>query len=400
MLSEMNNQIAFSPFRLGELQLKNRFIKTATNEGMVREGFPLPALREFHARQAWGGVAMTTVAYGAVSPDGRTMPGQMYMRPEVVPSLHELTTGVHAAGAAASLQLTHCGYFSKNTSISGRRPLAPSRRFNEYGALSGLVCARAMDERDISRVTADFARSAQLAHDSGFDAVEIHMGHGYLLSQFLSPRTNRRTDRYGGSLANRARFALEVLESVKQATGGNLPVLCKINLSDDIRGGLTLDDSIDFAGMLQVAGADALVMSGGFTSMSPFYLMRGDVPLWNMVKSEKEWAQKIAMAMFGPVIIRKYPFKENFFLTMAKKIRDAVTMPLVYLGGVISSAGIDQIMQDGFDLVAIGRALIHDPGFIKKVMADPGFVSGCTHCNLCVAEMERNGIRCPVNPQE
>lgn len=390
--------MAYTPFRLGGLELKNRFIKTATNEGMVVDGIPTVSLTEHHKRLAEGGVGLTTVAYGAVNADGRTMPHQMYMRPEVIPSLEALTRAVHGEGSAVSVQLTHCGYFSNNRTISGKRPLAPSRRFNEYGALSGLFFSREMTIEDITRVASDFGNSARMSKTAGFDAVEIHMGHGYLLSQFLSPATNRRTDKYGGSLLNRARFPLEVLESVKLAVGEGFPVICKVNLSDDFKGGLTLEESIQVALLLEKAGADALVLSGGFTSITPFYLLRGDVPLWDMVRAEKGLSQKMAMALFGPFIIKKYAFSENFFLPMARKVREAVRMPLAYLGGVISSRGVETVISEGFDLVAIGRVLIYDPDFILKIREDPEHISGCTHCNKCVAEMDRGGVRCVISP--
>jgi 2,4-dienoyl-CoA reductase-like NADH-dependent reductase (Old Yellow Enzyme family) len=245
-------------------------------------------------------------------------------------------------------------------------------------------------------LTDDFARSARLAVIAGFDAVEIHMGHGYLLSQFLSPKFNRRKDEYGGSPENRLRLPLEVVEAVRKAVGDGVPVICKINLSDGFRGGLQIEESIRVARALEAAGVDALVLSGGFTSKTPFYLMRGDVPLWNLIKAERQWQHKAAFAVFGKFIIGKYKFEENFFLPLARQIRQAVNMPLVYLGGVVSTKGIEQVFAEGFDMIALGRALIHDPDFILSVAKDPLHVSECNHCNICVAEMDRNGVRCVI----
>ncbi len=386
----------FAPIKLRNLTLKNRFIKTATNEGMWENGLPTQRLAEHHARLAEGGVGLTTVAYGAVNADGRTMEHQMYLRPEVLPGLKALTDAVHHHGGAASIQLTHCGFFTNNRMVSGRRPLAPSRILNNYGLLSGIFCSREMTTADCRLLTADFSRSAQLALQAGFDAIELHLGHGYLLSQFLSPKTNRRKDEYGGSLENRMRFPLEVVDAVRVAVGDGVPVICKINLDDGFKGGLTIEESVILARELEKAGVDLLVLSGGFTSKTPFYLMRGDVPLWRMIKAERQWQHKAAFAVFGKFVIGKYRFEENFFLPLARKIREAVQMPLAYLGGVVSARGIEQIIAEGFDMVAIGRALIHDPDFILNVAKDPGHVSGCTHCNICVAEMDRNGVRCVI----
>ena len=188
----------FSPFRLAGLALRNRVIKTATFEGMSPGGRVSESLIEHHRALAAGGVAMTTVAYCAVTPDGRTFRDQLHMRPEIVPDLRRLTEAVHAGGAAVSVQLGHCGAFSNNRDLVRRRPMGPSRALNLVGALSGRVLADAMSETEIEEVTAAFVSSARLAREAGFDAVELHLGHGYLLSQFLSPGTNKRRDRFGG----------------------------------------------------------------------------------------------------------------------------------------------------------------------------------------------------------
>jgi len=387
-------QKAFTPITLRNLTLRNRFIKSATNEGMWIDCLPSKQLADHHARLAQGGVALTTVAYGAVHPDGRTNETQMYMRAEVVPGLKMLTDEVHRHGGAASIQLTHCGFFTNNRQVTGKRPVGPSFILNKYGLLSGIICSRPMMTNDLRLTTNDFARSAELAVESGFDAIELHLGHGYLLSQFLSPRYNRRKDEYGGSLENRLRFPLEVIESVRKTVGEDFPILCKINLSDGIKGGLEIGEAVEIAKKLEQAGVDALVLSGGFTSKTPFYLMRGDVPLWEMIKAEKQWQHKAAFAVFGRFIIGKYEFSENFFMPLARQLRQAVKMPLVYLGGVVSSEGVEQVMKEGFDMIAIGRALIHDPDFILSVAKDPGHISECNHCNICVAEMDRGGVRC------
>jgi 2,4-dienoyl-CoA reductase-like NADH-dependent reductase (Old Yellow Enzyme family) len=389
-------QKAFTPIKLRSLTLRNRFIKTATNEGMWTDGLPSQQLVDHHARLAKGGVGMTTVAYGAVNPDGRTNETQMYMRPEVVPGLKKLTEAVHDFGAAASLQLTHCGFFTNNRLVTRKRPLGPSRILNNYGLLSGIFCSRAMTTNDLRLTTEDFSRSAHLAVEAGFDAIEIHMGHGYLLSQFLSPRTNRRKDEYGGSLENRMRFPLEVIDAVRKAIGEGIPILCKINLSDGFKGGLVIGEAVEVAKKLEQAGVDALVLSGGFTSKTPFFLMRGDVPLRDMIKAEKQWQHKAAFAVFGRFIIGKYEFSENFFMPLAGQIRQAVKMPLVYIGGVVSAKGVKELMEAGFDMVAIGRALIHDPDFVKKIRVNDQHVSLCNHCNICVAEMDRGGVRCVI----
>ncbi len=383
---------AFGSISLNGLELKNRFIKTATFEGMYDHGIPTQQLIDYHVTMAKGNVALTTVSYGAVTPGGRTFKDQMYIHDKSLVKLEALAQAVHDADGKVSIQLTHCGYFSKNTETA--RPLAPSRIFNEYGFLSGLAFSKAMDRHDMDAISGAFATAAARLKFIGFDAVEIHMGHGYLLSQFLSPWTNRRKDEYGGSIENRARFPLEVLQKVRAAVGDDFPILAKLNLSDGFRGGFTLEDSKTVAQMLEDNGCTAIVLSGGFTSKTPFYLLRGDVPLKGMIQNGENLAEKLTMALFGPFMIKKYEFKSNFFLDQAMEVRKAVKMPLVYLGGINSRQDIERVLDAGFELIALGRPLIHDPEFLIKLQKGEITESGCTRCNRCIVEMDREGVRC------
>jgi len=385
---------AFSSFQLAGLKLRNRFVKTATYEGMMKNGRPSGEFYRFHSEMAKNQVALTTVAYGSVNRDGLTHENQMILGKGSEPYLVRLGEEVHKHGGAVSVQLTHCGFFTKSIKYDSRRPLSSSATLNKYGLLRGRGLSRPMTLQELKTTASDFGTAASVVKSAGLDAVEIHMGHGYLLSQFLSPLINKRKDKYGGSLVNRIRFPLEVFREIRQAVGDKFPVLCKLNLSDGFRGGLTLENSAEICKILEQEGVDALVLSGGYTSKTPFYLMRGDVPLKQMVKAEDSLVQKAVMAGFGRMIIRKYKFEENFFLPQALKIRENVTMPLCYVGGVISAAGIARIMDSGFDMIAIGRALIHDPGFLNRVKENAAHISECNQCNECVAAMEHSGVRC------
>ena len=376
------------------IRLKNSFIKAATYEGMYEHGLPNQALADHHVAMAKGGVALTTISYGAVSPDGRTFPYQMYIHDKSLEKLKKLAAEVHRAGGKVSMQLIHCGYFSKNKAV--KKPLAPSRIFNEYGAMSGIMFSREMTREDMQTVSEKFANAAFRLKEAGFDAVEVHMGHGYLLSQFLSPATNKRKDEYGGSIENRSRFPLEVLKKVIEKAGKDFPVLAKLNLSDGFRKGFSLEDCKYVSLELEKIGCTAIVLSGGFTSKTPFYLMPGKVPLWGMIKNGSNLAEKITMALFGPFIIKRYRFRENFFLEQAREIRKTVKMPLVYLGGVDSRKGIEKILDEGFEFIAIARALIHDPEFLIKLKEGHIEKSECTRCNQCVVEMDRDGVKCDL----
>lgn len=388
---------AFSPISLRKLELKNRFIKTATYEGMSRDGVPDDRLFELHGSMADNNVALTTVAYGAVNEDGLTHEDQMVIDNTAISHLTRLADTVHGRGGKIALQLTHCGYFTRSIRYKSRKPLGPSRTLNKYGIMKGRPFSKAMSKEDIAQTIHDFADAALTARSSGFDAVEVHMGHGYLLSQFLSPAINKRNDEYGGSLENRARISLDIIKAIREQAGDDFPILCKLNLTDDFNNGFTLTDCIKTVRLLNVSGADAVMLSGGFTSRTPFYLMRGEVPLKEMVKSESNYLQKFTLRFFGRSIIKKYEFEENFFLEQAIQLRKSTKMPLIYVGGVISAKGISRIMEHGFDMIAMGRALIAEPDFLVKVQKDAEHRSPCDQCNKCVGFIDKTGIRCVLN---
>lgn len=307
--------------------------------------------------------------------------------------MKSFTSAIHKLGGLCSKQLSHCGFFSKNKNL-GKKPVSPTSTFNKLGLFSGIPFSKSMSGKDIDRTIEAFSNAAIIAKKSGFDAVEIHSGHGYLLSQFLSPAFNKRKDDYGGPLENRLKFPVEVIQSIRLAVGDNFPIFIKMNLSDGFKGGLELKEARNVASTFEKAGANALILSGGFTSVSPFYLLRGDVPLKQMVQVESNWLQKVGIMLFGPFIIKKLPFNELFFLEMAKEIRSAVKIPLVYVGGASSLKGIEKVIREGFDLIALGRPLIHDPNFVNSLQSGEITNTGCTYCNQCIPEIERGGVRC------
>ncbi|MDN0073920.1 NADH:flavin oxidoreductase [Crenobacter sp. SG2303] len=390
-------QLAFTPARLGRLALPNRFIKTATFEGRTPGGRIDDATCAFHAGFAAGGVGLTTVAYCAVAPDARTFPDQLVVSEASLPALTRLADAVHAAGGAVSGQLAHCGGFTKVKSTETRRPKGPSFGLNDYGLLHGVPFAGAMDATDIARTVRHYARAATLLKQAGFDALEIHMGHGYLLSQFISPATNRRRDGYGGSLANRMRLPLQVLAAVREAVGEGFPLLAKINLDDGVAGGGRVSEAVEVARLLEAGGIDALVLSGGLVNRSPMHLFRGASPLDAMIAREPAARVRMAMRLSGGKLFPNLPFAPLYFREQALRVRDAVGCAVAYLGGVTSGDDVAQLMRDGFDYVCVGRALLHDAAFVQKLAADPGHVSACSHCNLCVATMsDVGGTRCAL----
>ena len=382
----------FAPAQLGPITVRNRTVKSATYEGMSRDGLVTEELIAWHRALAAGGIGMTTLAYCSVSDRGRTFRDQIWLRPEAVPGLRRFTDAIHAKGAAASIQMGHAGFLSPPR-VTRHRPLAPSRKFSPYAQ----AFSAPMSKADVGELRLQYAAAARCCVDAGFDAIEVHVGHGYLLSQFLSPYNNKRKDEYGGTIANRARMARQALEAVRKSAGGSVAVYAKLNMEDGFRGGMTADEGIAVAQMLQSDGTvDALQLTVGHTTRTPMYLMRGDNPLPELARREKHAVRRIGMRVFAR-FLRDYPFEEAFLLPLARRFRAELNLPLMLLGGVTQLETMEQAMADGFDFVAMARALIYEPDLVSRLQSGDASPSGCTHCNLCVAEMELAQTRCVLH---
>lgn len=395
-----SNPSPFEPITIGPLRLRNRFIKSGANEAMCLDGTPTAALVEHHRDLAAGGVGMTTVAYMAVAPEARTLPNQIWIRPEILPDLQVLTRAVHDAGASISAQITHGGSFVTGMKVKGRT-ISASSGFNPAGMLKGNFLQRAMTPADMDRVIGEFVAAARLSRDAGFDAVELHMGHGYLLNQFISPLNNRRRDEYGGSALNRVRFPARVLRAVKEAVGDTTAVLAKMNVADGTRRGASVEDGVITARALEAAGADMLVLSGGRNVESTWFMFGSRMnrsELSAVLKQQGEWLTAYMMkaaASSEPDI----QFREMYFLEYSRKIRAAVDLPLAYLGGIKSLANAEQAVAEGFECVVLARALLHDPALVNKFRSGERVESGCDNCNGCVAYIYHPaGTRCIRNP--
>lgn len=376
----------FSPAKLGPVTLRNRIVKAATFEARTPGALVSDDLIAFHRAIAAGGVGMTTMAYCAVSPGGRTDSAALWMRPEAVPGLRRLADAVHAEGAAISAQIGHAGPVA-NAKSNKAPALAPVRFFNPLS----MRFARHATREDIDTVVADHARAARFAIEAGFDAVEIHLGHNYLASSFLSPLINKRHDDFGGSLANRARVARAIVEAVRREVerdgAAPIAVTAKLNMADGVRGGIAKDESLQTALWLQEdGGLDAIELTAGSSLVNPMYLFRGDSPI-------KEFAAAFTpplswgMRMTGTKFLREYPYRDTFLLDDARLFRQELTMPLILLGGVVDRASMDRAMTEGFDFVAMGRALLAEPDLINRIAAEsPGHPvrSLCDHCNKCM----------------
>ena len=314
---------------------------------------------------------MTTVAYAAVTRSGHSFDRQLWMRPEIIPGLRKLTDAIHAEGAATGIQLGHCGNMS-HKSICGCTPVGASGGFNLYSP----TFVRGLRADELPEMARAYGRSVNLAREAGFDAVEIHAGHGYLISQFLSPSTNHRKDEFGGSLQNRMRFMDMVMEEVMKAAGSEM------------------DETMQVAKRLEQSGAHGLVLSGGFVSKAPMYVMRGEMPIRSMTHYMTCWWLKYGVRMAGKWMIPAVPFKEAYFLEDALKFRAELKMPLIYVGGLVSRSKIDEVLDDGFDAVQMARALLNEPGFVNRMRDEENARCNCRHSNYCIARMYSIEMAC------
>ena len=386
-MSNDSNPTVFEPVMLGPITLKNRIIKAATFEGATPKGAITDQLLAYHRRVATGGAAMSTVAYLAVSPEGRTDRHCVLLGRDSVDGLRRLTDAIHADGASASAQVGHAGPVA-NSRSNGCASLSPSRRFGASGALT-----RAATEQDIARITEDYRQGAKVAVDAGFDCIEIHLGHNYLLSAFLSPKLNRRSDGWGGSLANRARFPRQVVNAVRDAVGTSAAVTAKLNMADGVPGGFWLDESIEFARMLETDGAlDAIELTGGSSLSNPMYLFRGEAPRSEFGATLPPYL-RLGFRVVGSRFLQEYPFEEAFFLPYARQFLDALDLPLILLGGINRLDTAERAISEGFAFVAMARALLREPDLVRRWEQGTDDEGLCIHCNKCMPTIY-TGTRC------
>lgn len=379
----------FTPAYIGPVELRNRTIRSAAFEGMGKDNNPTPQLRDYHWSVAAGGVGMTTLAYAGVCRSALSFKTQLWLRPEITGSLREITDGIHQRGAKASIQIGHCGNMT-HRSTAGGTPVGASTGFNLY---SPTFC-RALRRDELKDMARNFGDAVRTARDAGFDCVEVHAGHGYLISQFLSPYTNHRRDEYGGTLENRMRFMQECMEEVMKAAGSDMGVLVKMNMNDGFKGGMQTEECLKVGEELQNLGAHALVLSGGFVSKAPMYVMRGEMPIYSMTYYMKQWWLKYGVRMAGGMMIPKEPFKELYFLEQARLFRERLSVPLVYVGGVVSSDGAEKVLDEGFDFLQMGRALLNEPDFVNRMKREQHHRCGCDHVNYCIARMYSREMAC------
>ena len=358
--------ILFEPSVIKGMKLANRFVRSATWEGMATpEGKSTERLADMMAGLAAGGVGLIITGHCYVSHEGQAGPWQLGSCDDsALPGLTHMAEAVHRCGGKIALQLAHAGANGKSA-LSGLQAIGPSASYQ-----NGTATCREMTREDIGRVVQAFAQAADRARRAGFDAVQIHAAHGYLLSQFLSPQTNQRTDKYGGSLANRGRAVLEVLHAVRQAVGRDYPVLIKLNAEDFIEDGFSVEDMLELSALLEKAGIDAIEMSGG------------------TVRKESQYSP----SRLGVVP----PENEGYYRDAARRFKQQIHVPLMLVGGIRSLDMAERLVAQGTtDYLALCRPLICEPGLVNRWKSGDTAKSRCLSDNVCFRPARAGeGLRC------
>lgn len=387
--------ILFTPGKLGPLTIRNRTIRSAAFENMAHNNNPSQMLLDYHRSVAAGGVGMTTLAYASVTQSGLSFADQLWLRPEIVGGLREITDAIHKEGAAASIQIGHCGNMS-HRAITKCIPVSASSGFNLYSP----TFHRKLSEKEMIEMAKSFGNAVNLAREAGFDCVEVHAGHGYLISQFLSPYTNRRRDEYGGDLKNRMKFMQMCMNEVMEAASSDMAIVAKTNMRDGFKGGNDIEEGIEIAKELKNSGVHGIVLSGGFVSKAPMYVMRGAMPIKTLTHYMNLWWLKYSVKIAGRFMIPAVPFKEAYFLEDALKFREAIPdIPLIYVGGLVSRENIDNVLNRGFEFVQMGRALLNNPSFVNDMKKGTERCN-CRHSNYCIGRMYTKEMACHQRLQE
>jgi 2,4-dienoyl-CoA reductase-like NADH-dependent reductase (Old Yellow Enzyme family) len=388
----------FEPVTLGGIRFKNRIIRSATHEGLADEkGFPTKALTQAYVRLAQGGIGGIATGYAGVQPDGKSPLYRMLMidSDESIPSYQELTRAVHAEGVPILLQIAHCGRQTRSVNI-GYTPVAPSALRDKY---YNEEIPHELTGPEIEIIIDNFVKAIERAKEAGFDGVELHAAHGYLLSEFLSPYMNRRQDGWGGSIDKRSRIVLEIISRAKRKLG-DFPLWVKMNAHDGRKGGMTISEAVKIAQLLDKNGCNGIEVSCGVMEDN-FYSTRfenhpADSILYFNFKFEK--TPRLIKNLFRPllkIMIRPKKPTRLFNLLAAREIKKAISLPVIAVGGVRSRSDIHKVVDDGsVDLVSLSKPLIMEPGLIGKFMSNKQEKAKCIDCCYCMLGAEHGPTRC------
>jgi 2,4-dienoyl-CoA reductase-like NADH-dependent reductase (Old Yellow Enzyme family) len=391
-MSEQN--LLFTPMEINGMQLKNRLVRSATYEHMATEdGKVTDQLINFYSKLAKGGVGLIVLGLANVQENGQGFPSQISIySDDHIAGLKKLVDEIHNQGARVSLQIAHAGRQTIPAAIGGQTPVAPSAI--EPDPLFN-TSPREMTEEEISETINAFGAAARRGKEAGFDAVQLHAAHGYLLAQFLSPHTNRRTDEWGGNQENRMRFVTDVNKSVREAVGNDYPVLIKLSVEEGLENGITLDEASNVAMRLSQIGIDAIEISGGTIVDTVFMMSRGDIPI-DIITRNADPAAKEQMEGFFYSIKDMVKYEEAYWLKHAEKIKEVIgDVPLILVGGMKYPQTMAKILEENkADLISLCRSLIREPDFPKEMAEGRKDPAKCAFCNRCLMEIADKPLRC------
>jgi 2,4-dienoyl-CoA reductase-like NADH-dependent reductase (Old Yellow Enzyme family) len=379
----------FEPAVLGRLHLRNRIVKSGTLENMASpEGLPSDATLKFYRRLARGGAGLLVTGLAYVSRAGRSYTRQHGIHNDgVIAAWKRVTETVHAQGAAIALQLAYGGRQTHPAVRVGGRSLSPSAT----PSFLYFTLSRRMSEEDILTTIQEFGTAARRAKQAGFDAVQIHAGHGYLISSFLSPLTNRRRDAWGGDPGRRFRFLGDVYRAVRQNVGNDFPVLCKLNMDDYLGIGLRPSEAYQAAQQLDAMGLDGLEITGGVNETA-LSMSRGEAPVAILGRGRGFLARlyfRIAMGLQRPMA----RFKEAYFLNHAQRLKPTLSIPMILVGGIRRLEMAEKILEKRWaDFISLARPLIREPSLPKRWQAGDRAPAQCESCNRCLGEIEKGNV--------
>jgi 2,4-dienoyl-CoA reductase-like NADH-dependent reductase (Old Yellow Enzyme family) len=379
------------PITLNSLSLKNRIVKASMVENMATEqGEVTDRLIKLYKRFAAGGVGLLITGGAYVQRNGRSVKYLIGAHDDgLIPGLQRLTKEVHALDGSIILQVYHCGRQTL-PELVGNDIIGPSP---VRDTLTGII-PRPMAEEEIEATITAFGQSAGRALEANFDGVEVMAGHGYLINQFLSKRTNQRRDQWGGPLENRSSFLFRIIERIRETVGPNFPLLVKLNTEDRLKGGFTVEESAWVAEKLGDLGVDAIKFTGG-TFESALNISRGDIPADEILEMFHGW-EKFRIKLIIRAMKRKFSFKEAYFLDNVKKIKPRVHIPIILVGGLRSPALMEDILKKNYaDMIALGRPLIREPDLPNKILKGLSTLPQCINCNRCFIRISQaKSLRC------
>ncbi len=389
----------FSPAKIGGLEVPNRFVRSATFEGMAREnGEVTDDILKLYRNLAKGGIGLIITGYFYVNQTGKAFFNQIGIHSnEMIPGLKKLVQEVHKQGGKIVFQLVHAGRQTRKT-VTGQRPVGPSASGRDP---IFLVKPREMTEDDIHETIQSFGRAAKRAVEAGADGIQLHGAHGFLINQFLSPFFNTRSDEWGGSEQGRFRFLEQVFAEVKTATPKNTSILIKLNTNDHTpREGVTPGLAARYAQRLAEMGIDAIEISSGSTFYSYMHTFRGRVPVQELVDSMPFWKKPIAKIMVSR-LVGKYDLEEGYHLEAAQAIKPALgEIPLILVGGMRRVDHMEEVLEKGYaDFISMSRPFIREPFLVKRIQTGKTDRSSCVSCNRCFGAIaNRMPLRCYNKP--